>query len=82
MCMLAHGRNLNKNKTTKVVQTVREETSKLDGKLDNIFGIEGYRIRRYVDDEGKVVVIIVKKVKNEISERNVTTDALYDPNLL
>lgn len=46
MCTISHGRNLNKMVAK---QKDQEKPLRLDGKLDNIFEINGYRIRRYVD---------------------------------
>ena len=88
MCTLSHGRNQNKMHGDGVKQKEQEQPLRLDGKLDNIFEIDGYRIRKYVNDEGEVVVIIVKKIGTERvydSERKVTVDrefpSLYIPNL-
>lgn len=52
--------------------------SGLEAKLDNIFEINGYRIRRYVDYTGKAIVII-KKIEPNIPERKVQINTLYDP---
>ena len=61
MCTVSHGRNLNKMYGDDTKQKEQEEPLKLDGKLDNIFEIDGYRIRRYVNDKGQADIIIVKK---------------------
>ena len=77
MCMLANGRNLNKSKANMVETFDQIFRSTLEAKLDNIFEIDGYRIRRYVDDNGKAIVII-KKIEPNIPERRVN-NTLYDP---
>lgn len=61
MCMIAHGRNLNKGKVDMVETFDQIFRSGLEAKLDNIFEIDGYRIRRYVNDKGQANIIIVKK---------------------
>lgn len=78
MCMLAHGRNLNKGKVDMVETFDQIFRSGLEAKLDNIFEINGYRIRRYVDYTGKAIVII-KKIEPNIPERKVQINTLYDP---
>ena len=62
MCTVSHGKNLNKKYGEAAKQKDQEKPLRLDGKLDNIFEIDGYRIRRYVDNEGKVAIIIIKKI--------------------
>ena len=74
MCTISHGRNLNKMYGEGAKQI------RLDGKLDNIYEIEGYRIRRYVDNEGQVAIILVKRIgTNRVynPERKVTLDVEY-----
>ena len=78
MCMLAHGRNLNKGKADMAETFEKIFRSGLEAKLDNIFEIDGYRIRRYVDDTGKAIVII-KKIEPNIPECKVRISTLYDP---
>lgn len=46
MCTISHGRNLNKMYGEGAKQKDQEKPLRLDGKLDNIYEIEGYRIRR------------------------------------
>lgn len=85
MCSISHGKDLNKL----VDENVEEESPfKLDGKLDNIFEIDGYRIRRYVDENGEDVITIIKKIGTERKyncKRGVTIDEeippLYVPKL-
>ena len=80
MCAISHGRNLNKMYGEGVKQKDQENPLRLDGKLDNIFEIDGYRIRRYVDNEGQVAIIIVKRIGTKRvynSERKVTLDVEY-----
>ena len=62
MCTISHGRNLNKMYGEGAKQKDQEKPLRLDGKLDNIYEIEGYRIRRYVDNEGQVAIILVKRI--------------------
>lgn len=71
-------RNLNKGKVDMVETFDQIFRSGLEAKLDNIFEINGYRIRRYVDDTGKAIVII-KKIEPNIPERKVQINTLYDP---
>ena len=78
MCMIAHGRNLNKGKVDMVETFEKIFRSGLETKLENIFEIDGYRIRRYVDYNGKAIVII-KKIEPNIPERKVQINTLYDP---
>lgn len=80
MCTISHGRNLNKMYGEGAKQKDQENPLRLDGKLDNIFEIDGYRIRRYVDNEGQVAIIIVKRIGTKRvynSERKVTLDVEY-----
>lgn len=80
MCTISHGRNLNKMYREGAKQKDQEKPLRLDGKLDNIFEIDGYRIRRYVDNEGKVAIIIIKRIGTERvydSERKLTLDVEY-----
>lgn len=82
MCMIAHGRNLNKGKVDMVETFDQIFRSGLEAKLDNIFEIDGYRIRRYVNDKGQANIIIVKKIGTKRvynSERKVTLDAECSP---
>lgn len=82
MCTISHGRNLNKMYGEGAKQKDQEKPLKLDGKLDNIFEIDGYRIRRYVNDKGQANIIIVKKIGTKRvynSERKVTLDAECSP---
>ena len=88
MCTLSHGRNLNKMYEDAIKQKEKEKPLNLDGKLENIFEIDGYRIRRYVNNEGQVDIIIIKKLGSTRvynPERKVTIDeenpSLYIPNL-
>lgn len=88
MCTLSHGRNLNKMYEDATKQKEKEKPLNLDGKLENIFEIDGYRIRKYVDNGGQVAIIIIKRIGTERvynPERNVTLDveypSLYIPNL-
>lgn len=74
MCTISHGRNLNKMYREGAKQKDQEKPLRLDGKLDNIFEIDGYRIRRYVDNEGKVAIIIIKRIG---TERKLTLDVEY-----
>ncbi len=77
MCTISHGRNLNKMGAK---QKDQEKPLRLDGKLDNIFEINGYRIRRYVDNEGQVAIILVKRIGTKRvynPERKVTLDVEY-----
>ena len=77
MCTISHGRNLNKMVAK---QKDQEKPLRLDGKLDNIFEINGYRIRRYVDNEGQVAIILVKRIGTKRvynPERKVTLDVEY-----
>ena len=82
MCTISHGRNLNKMYGESAKQKDQEKPLRLDGKLDNIYEIEGYRIRRYVDNEGQVAIIIVKRIGTKRAynpERKVTLDAECSP---
>lgn len=77
MCTISHGRNLNKMVAK---QKDQEKPLRLDGKLDNIYEIEGYRIRRYVNDKGQVAIIIVKRIGTKRAynpKRKVTLDVEY-----
>lgn len=78
MCMIAHGINLNKGKVDMVETFEKIFRSGLEAKLENIFEIDGYRIRRYFDYNGKAIVII-KKIEPNIPERKVQINTLYDP---
>ena len=54
--------------------------SGLEAKLDNIFEIDGYRIRKYADNEGQVAIILVKRIGTKRvynQERKVTLDVEY-----
>ena len=78
MCTISHGRNLNKMYGEGAKQKDQEKHLRLDGKLDNIY--EGYRIRRYVDNEGQVAIILVKRIGTKRvynQERKVTLDVEY-----
>lgn len=80
MCTISHGRNLNKMYGEGAKQKDQDKPLRLDGKLDNIFEIDGYRIRRYVDNEGKVAIIIIKRIGTERvydSETKLTLDVEY-----
>ena len=80
MCTISHGRNLNKMYGEGAKQKDQEKPLRLDGKLDNIYEIEGYRIRRYVDNEGQVAIILVKRIGTKRvynPERKVTLDVKY-----
>ncbi len=88
MCTISHGRNLNKMYGEGAKQKDQEKPLRLDGKLDNIYEIEGYRIRRYVDNEGQVAIILVKRIGTKRvynHERKVTLDVefptMYVPKL-
>lgn len=78
MCMIAHGRNLNRDKANMAEEFEKIFRSGLETKLENIFEINGYRIRRYMDGNGKAIVII-KKIETNIPERRVQINTLYDP---
>lgn len=80
MCMIAHGRNLNKGKVDMVETFDQIFRSGLKAKLDNIFEIDRYRIRRYVNDKGQVAIILVKRIETKRiynPERKVTLDVKY-----
>lgn len=80
MCTISHGRNLNKMYGEGAKQKDQEKPLRLDGKLDNIYEIEGYRICRYVDNEGQVAIILVKRIETKRvynPERKVTLDVEY-----
>ncbi len=80
MCTISHGRNLNKMYGESAKQKDQEKPLRLDGKLDNIYEIEGYRIRRYVDNEGQGAIILVKRIGTKRvynQERKVTLDVEY-----
>lgn len=80
MCMIAHGRNLNKGKVDMVETFDQIFRSGLKAKLDNIFEIDRYRIRRYVNDKGQVAIILVKRIETKRiynPERKVTLDVEY-----
>lgn len=82
MCMIAHGRNLNKGKVDMVETFDQIFRSGLKAKLDNIFEIDRYRIRRYVNDKGQVAIILVKRIETKRiynPERKVTLDVEYPP---
>ena len=80
MCMITHGRNLNKGKVDMVETFDQIFRSGLKAKLDNIFEIDRYRIRRYVNDKGQVAIILVKRIETKRiynPERKVTLDVEY-----